>query len=128
MAIKTIQSGKQKAGRVARWALLLQGYNFVIEHKAGKRHSNADGLSRREYPPEKAQNQNDKVQEVVIVPIKPSNSSIAGDREEYILHWPDTLPTCNSKVKSNDSDTFTTLIKATEAYEKQDPINHTVAC
>ena len=33
-------------GRLARWALSLQPYNFTIRHKSGKANSNADGLSR----------------------------------------------------------------------------------
>lgn len=32
--------------RLTRWSLALQPYNFKIEHRAGKRHANADGLSR----------------------------------------------------------------------------------
>ncbi|PIK46200.1 gag-pol fusion protein [Apostichopus japonicus] len=36
-------------GRLARWSIALQGYDFTIEHKAGKLHQNADALSRRSY-------------------------------------------------------------------------------
>ena len=36
--------------RLARWAIFLQGYQFDITQKKGKAHTNADGLSRREYP------------------------------------------------------------------------------
>ena len=37
-------------GRHARWAIALQGYQMDINHKKGAKLSNADGLSRREYP------------------------------------------------------------------------------
>ena len=33
-------------GRLARWAIKLQAYNYTIEHRAGSKHQNADGLSR----------------------------------------------------------------------------------
>ena len=32
--------------RLMRWALALQSFDFVITHKAGKYHKNADSLSR----------------------------------------------------------------------------------
>jgi hypothetical protein len=32
--------------RLTRWVLKLSGYDFQIEHKAGKKHVNADCLSR----------------------------------------------------------------------------------
>lgn len=36
-------------GRMAKWCLLLQGYDFTIHHLAGKLNVVADALSRREY-------------------------------------------------------------------------------
>ena len=40
---------KDTTGRLARWSLLLQQYDFDIVHRPGKEHSNADSLSRRPY-------------------------------------------------------------------------------
>ena len=37
---------KDSHGRLARWALTLQPYNFTVKHRSGKANSNADGLSR----------------------------------------------------------------------------------
>lgn len=34
-------------GQVARWLQVLGEYNFVVVHREGKRHGNADGLSRQ---------------------------------------------------------------------------------
>ncbi|CAI5646298.1 unnamed protein product [Oreochromis niloticus] len=34
-------------GQVARWLEVLQGYDFEIQHRAGRQHGNADALSRR---------------------------------------------------------------------------------
>ena len=41
---------KDATGRLARWALLLQQYNFEIIHRPGCQNGNADALSRRPYP------------------------------------------------------------------------------
>jgi hypothetical protein len=37
---------KDPTGRLARWSIYLQAYDFQIIHRHGKTHSNADALSR----------------------------------------------------------------------------------
>ena len=37
---------KDPEGRLARWALKLQAFDYEIQHRAGVMHQNADGLSR----------------------------------------------------------------------------------
>lgn len=49
-ALKWLQNVKQSTGRLARWAVLLQGYSYEILFKAGKKNEVADALSRRPYP------------------------------------------------------------------------------
>uniref|UniRef100_A0A669CP14 ribonuclease H n=1 Tax=Oreochromis niloticus TaxID=8128 RepID=A0A669CP14_ORENI len=38
---------KHPEGQVVRWLEVLQGYDFEIQHRAGRQHGNADALSRR---------------------------------------------------------------------------------
>jgi hypothetical protein len=44
--LKWLLKLKDHNGRLMRWALLLQDYTYVIMHRAGKAHANADALSR----------------------------------------------------------------------------------
>ena len=46
-ALKWLSTFKQPQAQLARWLETLQSYNFTIEHRRGRQHSNADGLSRR---------------------------------------------------------------------------------
>jgi transposase InsO family protein len=52
IALRYIDNLKTSQGRLLRWSLLLQPYDFTVIHKPGKLHLVPDGLSRREYPPE----------------------------------------------------------------------------
>ncbi|XP_048252488.1 uncharacterized protein LOC125380443 [Haliotis rufescens] len=49
-ALKWLKDIKQETGRLARWSLMLQEYDYEIEHRAGKANTNADALSRIPYP------------------------------------------------------------------------------
>ena len=50
-ALQYIQNNRMTSGRLSRWAIFLQQYRMNVVYKKGKLHSNADSLSRREYPP-----------------------------------------------------------------------------
>ena len=59
-AIQFIKKTKDPTGRLGRWAIFLQAYDFDVEYKPGKNHGNADSLSRRPYdnPTEKIPKEN----------------------------------------------------------------------
>lgn len=44
--LKWLMSKKDLSGRLARWALKLQGFSFTIEHRKGCDNKVADALSR----------------------------------------------------------------------------------
>jgi len=45
-ALKWLLNLKDSTGRLMRWSILLQDYDFTILHRAGNKHNNADALSR----------------------------------------------------------------------------------
>lgn len=46
-ALRWLLNFKNPEGQIARWFELLSSYDFVVEHRAGRSHGNADALSRR---------------------------------------------------------------------------------
>lgn len=46
-SLRWLASFKEPEGQLARWLEILGQYDFVIEHRPGARHMNADALSRR---------------------------------------------------------------------------------
>ena len=62
-SLEWLQTFKQPKPQEARWVEYLQQFDMKIEHRAGRLHANADGLSRRPWPanqvadmPEEAEN------------------------------------------------------------------------
>jgi hypothetical protein len=49
-ALRSLFHHKLPQTRLARWILILQEYTFTVLHKAGKRHTNVDSLSRIQTP------------------------------------------------------------------------------
>ncbi|MCG8046017.1 MAG: RNase H-like domain-containing protein, partial [Candidatus Thiodiazotropha endolucinida] len=46
-SLRWIMNFKNPEGQVARWLEILSAYDMKIEHRAGRLHTNADGLSRK---------------------------------------------------------------------------------
>ncbi|XP_038053996.1 uncharacterized protein LOC119726413 [Patiria miniata] len=47
-ALRWVLNFKNPEGQLARWMEVLSQYDLVVEHRSGKKHGNADGLSRRQ--------------------------------------------------------------------------------
>lgn len=45
-ALTYLNSTKNLNAKLARWAIYLAEFNFIVQHKAGVNHTNADGLTR----------------------------------------------------------------------------------
>ena len=48
-ALKWLMSGKKPTGKLARWSLLIQEFDFEILYRPGRVNGNADALSRFPY-------------------------------------------------------------------------------
>ena len=48
-SLRWLKDFKDPQGQLARWLEVLAQYDFEIVHRDGKKHQNADSLSRREY-------------------------------------------------------------------------------
>ena len=49
-ALKWLMNFKNPEGQTARWIEILGIYDLEVEHRQGRIHGNADGLSRRRVP------------------------------------------------------------------------------
>ena len=47
-----LQSMRYSPGKLGRWSILLQGYNYEVKYKPGNKHTNVDSISRLENYPE----------------------------------------------------------------------------
>ena len=46
-ALQWLRSTPEPIGQQARWLEILEEFNYKVEHRPGKKHNNADSLSRR---------------------------------------------------------------------------------
>ncbi|MCG8033048.1 MAG: DDE-type integrase/transposase/recombinase, partial [Candidatus Thiodiazotropha taylori] len=59
-SLRWLMNFKNPEGQVARWLDLLSSFNFTVEHRPGKLHGNADGLSRKPLTEPSAANTDEK--------------------------------------------------------------------
>lgn len=102
-ALKYVMDQKRSTGRLARWAMEIQGYQFEIIHKPGKSNQVADALSRRQY--------SDETNDTTIASLLP-NHSVDDDKE---IDFPVSISEPVSE-EPNSEPTQVTLF-----YHKDDP-------
>ena len=88
---------KMPCGRLARWALLLQQYDFEIIHRASVSNGNADALSRRSYDTVVAAIDNPGVQVDRVRYLQRQDPALA-DIIDYLEY--EVLPTSNKSAKT----------------------------
>ena len=81
-AAQFLKKFKNETGRLGRWSLRLQAFDFEVKYTPGKQNGNADGLSRRTYDPE------------------PETAETVGELPETFTITPDTdgVPSTNNET------------------------------
>ena len=103
---------KNPNGRLTRWSMLLMEYDFTVEYKPGKKHQNADTLSRYPYDPA-----DEKDEEIVLL----INETIDLKSYQKTDEWCDGLRKIIEN-RSKNSNKYT--IKDDIIYRKSYDSNH----
>ena len=93
-SLKWLMNMKDATGRLARWSLLIQQFDFEIIHRPGKDHTNADSLSRRPYDICKLSEQATETKEIFEKQRKDQNLA-----EIIDFHENDVLPDDDGKAR-----------------------------
>lgn len=98
----------QLKGRLMRWVVTLQAFNFQVKYKSGKKHTNADGISRYPNPPVQKGCPDEQWIEHLLMNVGIEEVKIQDleDIKHYLTHfvWPDhvtseSLPQLKRKLK-----------------------------
>ena len=108
-SLRWLMNVKDATGRLARWALFLQQYNFEISHRPGCQNGNADALSRRPYP---TTNLNALQQS------EPETNKIRGKQRKD----PELSEIMDYIVPSNDAKARRILLRSDSFYISQDDL------
>ena len=100
------------SGRLARWALLLQEYQFTLTHKPGSKLPHADCLSRRQYSPPTNSETFPETSEKVIVHLELADHSATIPTPDVPTVEPINLSTPDITLPSLNSLATTDLVQA----------------
>ena len=144
-ALTSLPTNKRYEGRLARWSLFLQQYNYTVQAKKGKQNTNADFLSRIPYNNTQAHTQSFQEPEVFTQEIDfqttdhtayttPNTNSFHTANEtkftEYTLSYPSSQSNIHTHSQSSECNstrqvnTLTRLIKAEADYQSLDATQH----
>ena len=87
-------NSENAGGRLLRWSLALQDFDFYIEHRKGKKHANADGLSR--LPLSSTQPYNEG--ETLIEPLGDLDNPGYSTPAAVAVAWKESFPACGAKA------------------------------
>ena len=96
-SLRWLMNVKDATGRLARWALLLQQYNFDIIHRPGCQNGNADAFSRRPYPTTNLNALQQSDPEIEKIREKQRKDPELSEIMDYIQH--DSLPSNDAKAR-----------------------------
>ena len=94
-------------GQQARWLEIMEEYDFVVEHRPGVKHANADAISRRPCPVKSCACRRDKVEEDHMVKSVSAGNGLA--------------TATNDADSTDDVDTEFWSIEGLRAAQKSDP-------
>ena len=110
-SLRWLMNVKDATGRLARWSLLLQQFNFDIVHRPGCQNRNADALSRRPYPDTNLNALNQSDPEIDKIREKQQKDAALSEIMDYSQN--DILP-------SNDAKARKILLRSDSFYISQD--------
>ena len=111
-ALKWLNSFKQPEGQLARWLEQLSVFDYTIEHRAGTKHSNADGLSRGPCPQCKLDHFGEKIR----------RGRVPADHSNIVTRSQTKTAEQDEKSSSNWLSSFNMNVETFKQQQASDPV------
>lgn len=92
---------KEPKGRLARWVIFTQSYDFDIVHRPGRKHGNADALSRREYAHSNEKSEISIQPEMLTIESESDHKIASRPWQEYQIGYESNCPSHNNNTHTN---------------------------